>query len=317
MNAKKICVFSYIILSSSAIAASIDSYPDYFLGKNGWVVSKLDYTEIVRFRDVKSSWPQLHFDTMDKIVKGLESKGIKVVIAVVPQRLNVYPQMLPDDLYSDFIKEKTSYENILPEITSRGMKTVDFLTAIKSSKYYSSEAATYYRFEAHWNFYGANAAATAVAKAVKTNFGNLKLRKANYTILASPPVSKKETFWLNNLPKDVQSKVHPDYEIPYTLKNTEAQADLLGDNIPDVTIVGTSFTGYGFRQSLMATLKTDILDASMSGKGMWTPMVEYLKSGSFKKRPPKLLIWETPEIILANYPMPTKEEMAVLSNYIK
>ncbi|WP_424949841.1 alginate O-acetyltransferase AlgX-related protein [Deinococcus sp.] len=308
-----------VCLSTSGFSiaqSSIDAYPDYFLGKNGWVVSKQDYTEIVRFRDVKSDWPQAHFDFMSKVVKSLEGKGIKVIIAVIPQRLNVYPQMLPKDLYLSFTKDKTSYENLMPEIRLRGMHTADLLNAITRSPYYSSDAATYFRFEAHWNFYGAYAGAGEVYRQIKQTFGDLKLPMKKYELKILEPVPRKDTYWLSNLPKDVQPTVHPDYDVPYTLTLTSDQSALLGDDIPAVTIVGTSFTGYGFRQSLMYYLKADILDASLPGKGMWTPMAQYIKSDAYNKTHPKLIVWEMPEYILENYPMPTDDEYKIFSSIL-
>jgi alginate O-acetyltransferase complex protein AlgJ len=311
-----------VILTMSASgfaysAAAIESYPEYFLGKNGWVIPKLDYTDITRLRDVKASWPQLHFDFLSQTVKALESKNIRVVLAIVPQRLNVYPQMLPDDLYSDFTKSSTSYENLLPEISQRGMPAIDLLKSIRSSKYYSSNAATYYRFEAHWNLYGASAAAKSIADYVKTNFKNLKLPQKKYTLVMEKPIKRMDKYWLDALPKNIQAAVPPDFEIPYKITSPNSKSSgLLADTIPSVTIVGTSFTGYGFKQTLGVYLQADILDQSLAGKGMWTPMAKYLNSDSFKKSPPKLIVWEMPEYILLNYPMPTDDEYAVFRNVL-
>lgn len=310
----------YIVLASSLLIctslaeSAIDKYPEYFLGKNGWIVSKLDYTDIVKLRDVKSGWPQAHFDLAAKVVKGLESKGIKVVMAIVPQRLNVYPQVLPDDLYKDFMNTSNSYTNLLPEIFSRSIVTVDLLKTIKSSNIYNSKPAAYYRLEPHWSFNGASTAAKAIADLTKSRFPDLKLPVKKYILKVAAAKPRKDTYWLSNLSKDVQSTVPLDLEVPYTVTASSSSSSLLEDVVPAVTIVGTSFTGYGFKQALLAYLSTDILDASLPGKGMWTPMTQYVSSPAFIKNPPKLIVWEMPEYILSNYPLPTDDEYKILKN---
>jgi SGNH hydrolase-like domain, acetyltransferase AlgX len=308
------CLGIVLALSSQVGASPIDKYPEYFLGKQGWIVSKLDYTDIMRFRDVKSSWPQIHFNTLKNMISALKSKGIEVFVVVVPQRLNVYPQMLPDDLKQEFTSSGTSYQNILPEVKSRGIHTVDILKAIQSSPHYADSTATYYRFEAHWNAYGSAAAAAVTAQQIKATFGKLKFPKTDFKLSVAKPVNRKDTFWLDKLSKAEQAKKPVDYEVPFKLTPAQASGDLLGNRTPAITIVGTSFTAYGFKQALMANLKTDMLDVSLGGKGMWTPMAQYLKSSNFKAHPPKLIIWEMPEYILANYPMPTKEEYQVFKS---
>jgi len=178
---------SLTLLAGKAFQAPIDSYPDYFLGKDGWVVSKLDYVDIVRFRDVKNDWQQKHYDLTQRIIKGLEARKINVIIAVVPQRLNVYPQMLPEDLLAQFDSSEISYPQSLSELRRRGLIASDLLTAIKASKFYNTNAATYYRFEAHWNFYGASAGADEVSKDITRTFPTLRLTPKRFLLDVGNP----------------------------------------------------------------------------------------------------------------------------------
>lgn len=312
MKKHSLLILSFLFCTSLA-ESNIDKYPEYFLGKNGWVVSKLDYTDIVKLRDVKSGWPQTHFDLAAKVVKSLESKGIKVIMAIVPQRLNVYPQILPDDLFTDFTATTDSYSNLMPEILRRDIKTVDLLKVIKSSNAYNSKLGTYYRLEPHWSFNGASVAAKAIADLTKSSFPDLKLPIKKYVLKISPTIPRKDIFWLKNFPKNIQATVPMDLEIPYTVTApVDSSSALLEESAPAVTIVGTSFTGYGFKQALLVDLSTDILDVSLPGKGMWTPMTQYIDSPAFLKNKPKLIIWEMPEYILSNYPLPTESEYKVL-----
>jgi len=66
----------------------------------------------------------------------------------------------------------------------------------------------------------------------------------------------------------------------------------------------------------MFDLQSDVLDQSLPGKGMWTPMAQYLTSAAFKNTPPKLIVWEMPEYILDNYPMPTDDEYTIFSTVL-
>lgn len=307
-------VTAYIAISASSAYAdgAIDKYPEYFQGKNGWVFAKQDYIDLQKMKDVKFFWYQIHFDMVKRITEGLEKRGITVIVAPIPHRTNVYPQALPEDLYAEYTAKENSYSLTLKELEARNIKYADVLSPLKNSIYYGKPEGVYYRLEPHWNAYGAVLAAKTVAESIKKLSNTSKLPKTPFKLTFGTMKTRDDTFWRNNLPKAEQAKIKPDIEIPYTLKGTSSSTSLLSNVVPAVTLVGTSFTGYGFISGLKSGLQTDVLDQSLPGKGMWTPMVEYLKSNNFKNSPPKILVWEVPETVLNNYPMPTDDDKVTL-----
>lgn len=307
-----IIVVTSFIANLAGAEGAIDKYPEYFQGKNGWVFAKQDYIDLQKIKDIKFFWYQIHFDMVKRITEGLEKRGITTVIVPIPHRTNVYPQTLPDDLYREYTVKEDTYSLTLKELDARNIKYVDVLSPLKNSSYYSKPEGVYYRLEPHWNAYGAILSAKTVAEKVKGLYNISKLPKIPFKIAFGILKTREDVFWRNNLPKGEQAKIKPDIEVPYTLSGKSATTSLLTDIVPAVTLIGTSFTGYGFISGLKSGLQTDVLDQSLPGKGMWTPMIEYLRSNNFKKSPPKIIVWEVPETILNNYPMPTDEDKVTL-----
>ncbi len=82
-----------------------------------------------------------------------------------------------------------------------------------------------------------------------------------------------------------------------------AALDLFGTDtsIPAV-LVGTSYSAnvnWSFAEDLKASMGVDVLNMAQEGLGPVAPMQAYLAGDTFKKTPPKLVIWEFPIRYLA------------------
>ena len=309
------------VMSAQAFSladSAIDKYPGIFVGKDSWIYIRNDLKQLTTARNVKSSWAQEKLNLVDSISKALNSKGIYVVIALVPDRVDLYPEFLPDDLFQESSSSGVVYPSVLDELSKRGLNTVDIFSAIKSSPYFSSKAKTYFSQDAHWNAYGASAAAKAVAEDIWQHVQRSSIPEVDYIFDPQKPVENKGRSYRDGLPEAIRSTVSFEETIPYKSgKTNKDEGDkILSKDAPKVVIVGTSFTGYGLKQSLVHYLSADILDMSVPGKGVWVPMANYLSSESFKEDLPKVLVWEMPELVLISYPLPKDTEGEIFKDFL-
>jgi len=88
------------------------------------------------------------------------------------------------------------------------------------------------------------------------------------------------------------------------------EGDLLGDDgnsaaalfsddaLPDITLVGTSFSqgaaNYNFAGYLKQYLSADVMNEAMAGGSFDGALMQYLLSDTFRDHPPKYLLWELP-----------------------
>ncbi|GGJ77558.1 hypothetical protein GCM10008939_22030 [Deinococcus aquiradiocola] len=85
-----------------------------------------------------------------------------------------------------------------------------------------------------------------------------------------------------------------DNPVDVTINSSDS---LLGDAVPSIALVGTSYSEktWNFPKMLAYYTKRDVLDVSLAGQQIWIPMQKYLSSTEFKEAPPRILVWEVPE----------------------
>jgi alginate O-acetyltransferase complex protein AlgJ len=78
-------------------------------------------------------------------------------------------------------------------------------------------------------------------------------------------------------------------------------ADLFGDaELPSIALVGTSFSrNSNFVPFLEQKLNRQVGNFALDGGDFDGAVRAYLRSPAFKQTPPKLLVWEIPERVLA------------------
>ena len=265
------------------------------LGRDQWLFSDEEF----------KPWPNAEHNVSSNyaLVEGvrqtLKAHGVKLVMAVVPSKVRLYPEHMGDkrpasihaDLYRDFHAQLAASQVIAP----------DLLGPLQQAK--QAGAQVFLRTDTHWTPDGAQIAAQQLAKAVGAQFP-----------LSGEPqqfVTEVETTEQHNgdlerfLPLDpLFSHLLPPSE-PLEKRTTrvadgapESADSLFADSEVPVTLVGTSYSAnanWNFVGALKQALRSDVINDSKDGHGPILPMLAYLKSDAFKNTPPQVLIWEFPE----------------------
>lgn len=283
------------IASGSAIA---DEGPTAILGKNEWLFYKYE------FADPSSEVAIQNTIGLIKSFEGvLASHGIQLTVAMVPIKMRVYSDFLPDGVkFNDYTR--TNYERMLASLKSSGVNAADLNTAFMTSNHRVGDTPLFFRLDSHWTPTGAMTGAEAIKRGMESDprsAGPLStIASVAYSIkVADKKRASKGRDLVNQLPQNAL-KFEPEMVAPVSVARVnKRQADLLGDqDAPDIGLVGSSYTDNwtGFADALRYVLQRELVVVSVPAtQGAWIGMENYLRDDSFQAKRPKLLIWEMPE----------------------
>ena len=269
--------------------------PGVVLGRDQWLYSDEEF----------KPWPDAEQHVADNyaLVEGvrrtLKERGIKLVMAVVPTKVRLYPEHMgeqrPAAIYADL------YRDFHARLAASKVLAPDLLGPLQQAK--QAGAQVFLRTDTHWTPDGALIAAQQLGASIAEQFplsGN-----PQQFVTEAQKVEQHNGDLERFLPLDpLFSNLLPPSE-PLEKRSTRAandQADsedaLFADSEVPVTLVGTSYSAnpnWNFVGALKQALRSDVINDSKDGHGPILPMLAYLKSDAFKNTPPQVLIWEFPE----------------------
>ena len=262
------------------------------IGSDGW----LFLTDELKF-DADSS---AHLDARARLfgaaARGLDRQGVKLVIALVPDKARVYSGKLTGGQYPAY--NLSRYKDSLAALGKQGVVVVDLLTPLAAA---ASQSQVYYSSDTHWSQTGAQIAANTVALAVRKL--GVELEKTTFvtSVTAEKTERPGDLIRLMGL-GDTPNALRPpsDMEIPMVTKQTSVEAaGLFGDAAVPVALTGTSYSLRGnFHGFLEQALSAKVLNTAKDGGGLLQATTAYLKDDAFKSARPKVLVWEVPERFL-------------------
>lgn len=269
--------------------------PGVVLGRDQWLYSDEEFNPIVN----EDQNLQGNYALVEGVRQALKERGVKLVMAIVPAKVRLYPEHLSDvrpasihgDLYQDFHAHVAANKILAP----------DLLGPMQQAK--QSGEQVFLRTDTHWTPTGAEIAAKQLAAAIaeKTPLSGEPQR---FVTEAEKTEQHKGDLTLF-LPLDpLFSNLMPPQE-PLEKRTTRVAEDqpvaddaLFAENEVPVALIGTSYSAnpnWNFVGALKEALKSDVVNYSEDGHGPILPMLSYLKSAAFKDSPPQVLIWEFPE----------------------
>lgn len=279
-------------------AAQAQSSPVVIGKNNDWLFSRYEFAQQSDATDTSTS-----VSLLTQINQAFESRGIALVIAIVPSKIRIHQDQLPADRPLDaYTNEK--YDSIVQRLESGGVNVANLNKAFLASPHRGGDTPLFLRLDTHWSHTGAMLAAETIKAKVEAT---PKLKAA---LGAAPPV-KFELNWsdkkVNQRARDLVRLLPPESanfppEQAATFKVARAQesgAGLLGngENV-GIMVMGSSYTNKntGYPDAIRFVLQRELLDISLPVDfGPWYGMEQYLKDDAFKTKPPKLVIWEIPE----------------------
>ena len=275
------------------------------IGKNDWLFVKYEFALPSDLPDTQAT-----VQLIEKTSKLLSANGIALALVIVPSKVRIYAEHLPDSAKLDsYTADK--YESVAKTLVDSGVNVVNLNQAFLNSPLRNSDTPLFLRLDTHW----APAGALLAAQTVKAEIDrNPTLNAA----LAATPETKYTFSWnsrkinhrardlVNLLPKEAQNFAYEQILLFKSEKVQAAQAGLLnaGDNV-GITVIGSSYTNKntGYPDGLRFTLQRDLLDISIPvDQGPWVGLESYFRDDAFQTNKPKLIVWEIPERELRSPP---------------
>jgi alginate O-acetyltransferase complex protein AlgJ len=260
-------------------------------GQDGW----LFLTEELRYDANGYAHLSARADLLGTAARSLERQGVKLVVALVPDKARVYSSKLASGLYPDY--NSSRYLDALNALRKQGATTVNLLKPLMQA---AAHAEVYYRTDTHWNQTGAKIAAEAVASTVQQL--GLELKGTTFSSKTNAAVKRPgDLIRLMGLGDTSEALgLLPDVEAPVvTMQNSVDSVGLFGDSAVPVVLTGTSYSMRGnFHGFLQQTLSTRVLNAAKDGGGFLQATRNYLEDDAFRLAKPQVLIWEVPERFL-------------------
>lgn len=295
MHTLTLKVLAISLICTSALASDES---EALVGKNEWLFYQREITTSSDQKSITTST-----ELIAKFNEILNKKGIKLLVTLVPIKMRIYNEYLPDKFKLDEFM-MSQYSHILAEFESKGVMAVDLNTAFTNDAKRTSEPPLFFRLDTHWTPTGAMVAAQAI-KASLTARNELKNRldtvpTVNYSIkIANRKRPSKGRDLVKQLPAGSPS-FEPEMmaQVNVVRANSEHTDLQNSSTTPQITLMGSSYSNdwTGFPDALRFTLQRDIASISVNAdQGSWVGMESYLRDESFQKNPPKILIWELPE----------------------
>lgn len=285
-------------------------------GRDGWLFrSRVDMA--TRFDITDESLAELR-----RLANALRKRGTELVVVLQPPRALMDPDKLGDAARKryDFADARRNYAQALQRIRSAGVTVPPLDQLIDENKGYEY----FFRRDHHWTPSGAERTARVVAGTVSAMPAFAGVPRKQFVTRTSALIGKPGT-----LQKVATQICGGAYSMQYVngsitepadsaggallgdgaadasgggLLDTAASGDggLLGgdDGAPQIALIGTSNSdskgGYNFAGYLQQHLGADVLAAALAGGSFDGALLRYLPSETFRRHPPKILVWEMP-----------------------
>ncbi len=237
-------------------------------------------------------------DMLGTAAQRLNERGVKLVIALVPDKARIYESKLASGQYPAY--NQSRYQDALAALRERKVTTVDLLQPLTQA---ALKSEVFYRTDTHWNQVGAQVVAHAVASQVQQLGISLEATTFKTTSEAAPVERVGDLVRLMGL-QDMPNSVRPmpDQEASASTTQTSAESaggGLFGDVAVPVVMTGTSYSMRGnFHGYMQQALSSKVLNTAKDGGGFLQAATAYLSDEAFRTSKPKVLIWEVPERFL-------------------
>jgi len=263
------------------------------IGKSDW----LFLTEELQYDTLAESNMATRLELLGKTSRALQAKGVKLLIAVVPDKARIYEQYLPNGHYPQY--NASRYQVALKGLRAQQVDAVDLLSPLLAV---AKEQLVYYRSDTHWNQVGAQVAAQALSDHLRLR--QIQLDETKFSLTQESLQIERagdliRLMGLENMPNWLRPL--PDMELQQTITEVSKAelASLFGGSTVAVVLTGTSYSLRGnFHGHLQYALSCKVLNSAKDGGGFLQATGDYLKDDAFKTEPPQVIVWELPERFL-------------------
>lgn len=265
------------------------------LGTDGWLFTNEEFHVLPR-------WEQILEQNLELIrwtQTTLADANVPLVVVVVPEKAHVYPE------YINGHRQASAHAQVMERLRAAIGEQTTLITLDDAFAAAKAQQPLFFHTDTHWTPAGAKLAAQAVTRAMAAKGLATKTGDADAFQTAEQPEATLDGDLLSFLPLEPMfPSLMPkaDTYVPVVTKPIEKEASaesLLSDeSIPEVAVVGTSYTAndrWNFQGFLSEFLNEPLADYSKEGIGPFPPMAQFLTSRDYAGHKPRVVIWEIPE----------------------
>ena len=268
------------------------------IGKNEWLFYRYELSDTS-----DSAMTAESISLIRRLNKVLATQGISMAVTMVPLKMRIYAEYLPDDIkLNDYTAG--NYERMNKALQAGDVTTIDLNAAFLGSAKRNSDSPFFFRLDTHWTPAGAMLAAETIRSGIDANpilkkaFDAIPVEVFKITVGNRKRPSKGRDL-IEQLPPNSLTFA-PEQMTPVNVSRAQPQKeDLFGKRAPiGLTLLGSSYSHEwtGFADALRYVLQRDVLSVSVGAdKGSWVGIESYLRDDAFQTQAPKILIWEMPE----------------------
>ncbi|MFM2156329.1 MAG: hypothetical protein RL516_1078 [Bacteroidota bacterium] len=161
--------FEYFNLKSSAVPSEV------IIGNNDWFYETKSVANYKGANLFTAEELQKIKTDLEKRTKWAALRGMKYYVAIVPNKMNVYPEFLPYQVVK--VSQKTRYDQLMSLNNPPYINIVDVRSNILTHKKDGVEL--YQRTDDHWNDLGAYYGYEAIANYIKKDYSDLYIANIN------------------------------------------------------------------------------------------------------------------------------------------
>lgn len=265
------------------------------LGTDGWLYTNEEFHVLPR-------WEQILEQNLELIrwtQTTLADANVPLVVVVVPEKAHVYPEHINGH------RQASAHGQVMERLRAAIGEQTTLITLDDAFAAAKAQQPLFFHTDTHWTPAGAKLAAQAVTRAMAAKGLATKTGDADAFQTAEQPEATLDGDLLSFLPLEPMfPSLMPkaDTYVPVVTKAIEKEASaesLLSDeSIPEVAVVGTSYTAndrWNFQGFLSEFLNEPLADYSKEGIGPFPPMAQFLTSRDYAGHKPRVVIWEIPE----------------------
>lgn len=296
--------FAINLLNATAYYVFGEARHGALIGADNWLFSREEFE-----RTAKSPANiEAALAAMGRVIETLHTRGVKVAIALLPMKADIYAQHL--GRYTLPVVQKNLYAELLTRVAALGP---DYTPDIRSMLQQQSQTTQMFlKTDTHWTVAGAGAAARLLCDSVGTELPHTTING-----VAQATVQHKGDLLnfldLGPFAGGVALQTEPITPIA-AAKSADSEDALFGtaDTFP-VTLVGSSYSAnplWSFKDQLETNCQANVLDVAVDGQGPFEPMADYLrKLDSHAMTAPQLVIWELPIRYFDDYDSAALEQL--------
>lgn len=281
--------------------------PGVLVGENDWLFSREEF-----YYDHRSEqWLARNLPQIEAVACQLRRLDKALLVIPVPAKRRLYSRWASHSVSAGM---EQLYPRLTASLTRAGVPWLDTLTLMEVA---ARHEPVFMRTDTHWSPHGASAVAEGVASRVPLSpqhaYRTQKVAEQRY-----------QGDLLRYLPTSAgigpqREEVLPRYQTASLTPAMDADA-LLGDVMPSVALVGTSYSAmdeWHFPGFLKQRLGQDVLVYALEAQGPFAAMREFLASPAARDERVQQVLWEVPEraLIQSMEAVVEGEQHACLEHY--